>query len=152
MYVGIEEIREAAKSLTPSAFKLYLYLVENEDGWEFVLSPKDFQNSYGLAESTYRKAKQELIDKGYIEEKPKNHFEFYSSPIDRRISIETLRQEANKIGQVIQIYDSELLKKFLEKAKTIQTKTEEEQKKEYMQLIKDMKAAAKKVQEENSLF
>jgi len=42
MYVGIEEIREAAKSLTPSAFKLYLYLVENEDGWEFVLSPKDF--------------------------------------------------------------------------------------------------------------
>lgn len=152
MYVGIEEIREAAKNLTPSAFKLYLYLVENEDGWEFVLSPKDFQNSYGLAESTYRKAKQELVDKGYIEEKPKNHFEFYSSPTNKRISLESLRQEVNKIGQVIQIYDSELLEQFLEKAKKIQKKPAEEQKKDYMLLIKEMRAAAKKVQEENSLF
>ena len=42
MYVGINEIREAAKNLSPSALKLYLYFVENEDGWEFNFSPKDF--------------------------------------------------------------------------------------------------------------
>lgn len=152
MYVGIEEIREAAKELSPSALKLYLYFVENEDEWEFALSPKDFQNAYDLAESTYRKAKQELIDKGYIEEHGKNHFDFYSSPKKRRVTLEDLRKEANRLGQIIQIYDSELLEQFLEKAKKIQQKSKDEQKDDYMTLVKTMQAAAKKLQEENSLF
>lgn len=49
MLVGIDEIREATINLTPSAFKLYLYFVENENDWQFFLSPKDFQKAYGVA-------------------------------------------------------------------------------------------------------
>lgn len=66
MLVGIDEIREAAINLTPSAFKLYLYFVENENDWQFFLSPKDFQKAYGVAESTFRNAKKELIEKNIL--------------------------------------------------------------------------------------
>ena len=56
----------AANSLSPAAFKLFLYLSKNQDGYKNYFSPTDFLNSFNMTERSYRNAKQELIEKGYL--------------------------------------------------------------------------------------
>ena len=152
MYVGIEEIREAAKNLSPSGLKLYLYFVENEDGWEFNLSPKDFQNRYDVAESTYRNAKRELIDKGYIVEEDKNHFTFYSNPEDGLISLDDLRKEIIKIAGHIKEYDINVYNYFNEEALKTKTLNEIEKRKAGIELLKSMRKELDRLEEINSTF
>lgn len=81
LMVNINDIREAAKDLTPASLKLYLYFVENQDGYTFHLSPKDFMQSYNVSESTYRRSKEELIRKGYIVQNDKE-ITFYANKND----------------------------------------------------------------------
>lgn len=152
MYIGIDEIREAAKNLTPSGFKLYLYFAENEDGWEFNLSPKNFQKAYGLAESTYRKAKQELIDKGYIVEHKHNHFVFYSCPADAAVPLDEIRKEINRLAGHIKEYDRELYAKFSEEAKATSGLEEAEKKKAGLDILKRMRKELDKLEIDNSDF
>lgn len=139
MYVGIEEIREAAKKLTPSGFKLYLYFVENEDGWEFNFSPKDFMRSYNVAESTFRNAKHELIDKGYIIEEKNNHFVFYSNPEDNQLSKENLMKELIRIAERIKEYSEEDYENFKYKAYEISQLKVEKRKNLFIELLKEMR-------------
>lgn len=152
MYIGIDEIREAAKNLTPSGFKLYLYFAENEDGWEFNLSPKNFQKAYNLAESTYRKAKQELIDKGYIVEHKHNHFVFYSCPADAVVPLDEIRKEINRLAGHIKEYDKELYAKFSEEAKATSGLEEAEKKKAGLDILKRMRKELDKLEIDNSDF
>lgn len=152
MYVGIDEIREAAKNLTPSGLKLYLYFVENENGWEFNLSPKDFQKNYDVAESTYRNAKKELIDKGYIVEEKNNHFTFYSSPADGLIPLEDLRKEIKRIAGHIREYDINLYNKFNEEALKTRDMEDLEKRKKGLDLLKRMRKELDRLEEENNSF
>ena len=152
MYVGIEEIRQASIDLTPSAFKLYLYFVENEDGWEFNFSPKNFQNVYKVAESTYRKAKQELIDKKYIVEEQHNHFIFYSSPREFNITIDELRRRLNEAAATIEIYNKESYTKYKNEVKEFTNKEEKEKIRCGINLLKRMEQEAHKLKVENNNF
>lgn len=151
MLVGIDEIREAAINLTPSAFKLYLYFVENENDWQFFLSPKDFQKAYGVAESTFRNAKKELIEKKYIIEGDKNHFDFYSTP-QNNIDKETLVKEFNKVGSFLvnEGVDITIYQKKLLEIKSILN--ENEKLKEQLKLLKEMKEELNKIYEGKTLF
>lgn len=80
LIIGNEELQNAYKNLTHSGLALYLYFMENEDGSSFPLSPSDFCKKYNLSESSYRRAKRELKDKGYIVDRDFNRFDFYSQP------------------------------------------------------------------------
>lgn len=152
MYVGIEEIREAAKTLTPSGLKLYLYFAENEGDWKFNLSPKNFQKAYDVAESTYRKAKQELIDKRYIVEQPNNHFIFYTSPAEATISMEDLREEIIRIAEHIKEYNKEIYNSFNNEAIQTNQLDEIEKKKKGLDMLKRMRKELDRLQRENSTF
>lgn len=153
MYIGINEIREAAINLTPSALKLYLYFAENEDEWQFNLSPKNFQKVYGVAESTYRKAKQELVDKGYIVEKEHNHFEFYTSPAEARISFSELREELTWVAGAIRDRDIEVYNKYnAECAKIKEITNMEEKKKVGLDLLRRMKDELARMRKKNHDF
>lgn len=152
MYIGIDEIREATKNLTPSGLKLYLYFAENEAGWNFLLSPKDFYYSYGVAESTYRKAKQELIDKGYIIEGERNHFDFYTVPQDKDISMEDLRSQLKKLGNLIRRYSEDEFQKICVKCDKIKDLPEKEKKQEGKKLLKEMQEEIKQLEKEDSTF
>lgn len=151
MLVGIDEIREAAINLTPSAFKLYLYFVENENEWQFYLSPKDFQKAYNVAESTFRNAKKELIEKKYIIEGDKNCFDFYSTP-QNSIDKETLGKEFNKIGTFLENegIDITIYQKKLLEIKSISNQSKKL--KEQLKVLEEMKKELSKIYENKTLF
>lgn len=151
MLVGIDEIREASINLTPSAFKLYLYFVENENEWQFFLSPKDFQKAYGVAESTFRNAKRELIEKKYIIEGDKNHFDFYSTP-QVNIDKETLGKEFNKIGNFLASEGIDITKYQKKLLEIKQISNENEKLKEQLKVLKEMKEELNKIYENKTLF
>ena len=61
-----KDILEAMSNLKGATFKLYIYILSNQDGYIFGLSQKDVANRAGIPETTYRTAMKELIEKGYL--------------------------------------------------------------------------------------
>lgn len=150
MYIGIEEIREATKNLSPAALKLYLYFAENENDWQFNLSPKNFQKVYDVAESTYRKAKRELIDKGYIIEKEHNCFDFYTTPYENKLSIEEIREALVEAAAKVRYYDVKTFNYYNELARKTEGMSEEEKKKEGLKILKMMRNYLLEVEEKEA--
>lgn len=77
-------LTEAAKHLTYSEYRLFLYLIFNR-GYEknsspFWLSPTAIKENIGLPLQSYREAKVGLIKKGYLEELGGNSLRFNPTP------------------------------------------------------------------------
>ena len=60
--------QKALKELKGNAFKLWCYLRDNKDEYEFGLSNKDACDKCGFSRPTYSAAVQEPIDKEYLVE------------------------------------------------------------------------------------
>lgn len=60
--------REASQLLTPKAFIVYLYLAQNQNGYKFEYSPSAIAEAGLMTKGTATKARQELEEKGYIED------------------------------------------------------------------------------------
>lgn len=80
LQIGIAEWQAASKDLAPAAFKLYLYLASNADGFNLALSQAACAEAIGLKNRTYYRAVEELQDKGYITLKQGNIFNFHCKP------------------------------------------------------------------------
>lgn len=78
---SIEHNREAMLKLTKSGYYLYTYLLQNQDGYNFILHRSHVMKITGLSKSSYYLALQELIDKGYIIDCP-DGYEFHEAPDD----------------------------------------------------------------------
>ena len=61
-----KDILEAMVDLKGATFKLYMYILSNQDSYIFGLSQKDVANRAGIPEATYRTAIKELVDKKYL--------------------------------------------------------------------------------------
>lgn len=96
-----KEYCQAAKELSPSALNLFMYLAKNQDGYEFWLSPKDYYTTFGVTEKTYRNAKRELIDKGYLKEKDTNKITFNSRGAFKRTK-ESVKEELKRLYVLLQ--------------------------------------------------
>ena len=57
---------KAMRDLSPSAFKLWIYMGKNQNDYVFALSQKDVSENTGLSSRTYYIAVHELMDKGYL--------------------------------------------------------------------------------------
>lgn len=96
-YVAVrtqESEQLAARTLKPVAFKLWLYITANSDGYIFDLSRADACAKYGIGTRSYTDALKELQEAGYMVAKPgKTHsFMFYDMPqTDEVISIEVCK-------------------------------------------------------------
>lgn len=124
--IGFDEIREAANELKPGTLKLYLYLIENIDGFDFWLSPADVMAKYKISKSTYDRAKAELIEKGYLVE-TKGKLHFYANKEDRKMPIEELRKNINDLFKKAKLTCSiEQIEDFKTKADKIKLMTNEE--------------------------
>ena len=77
LQIGIAEWQEACKVLSPAAFKLYLYLASNANGFKLALSQVAVENAIGISKSSYHRAVKELEEKGYLIHKSGNAFIFY---------------------------------------------------------------------------
>lgn len=61
-----EDIFFAAQDLKDTTFKLYMYLISNQDGYIAGLSRQDVINKTGISESSYKRGMKELEEKGYF--------------------------------------------------------------------------------------
>ena len=104
----------AAQELTPSALKLYMYLIKNKNEYNFNFTPKKFCETFNVNSKTCTNAKRELTEKGYIKEYDSNKLYFSSSAIFRETK-ENLKKELLQKANVLKIKSKELYSKFYNK-------------------------------------
>ena len=82
LQVSINEWTTAFATLKPGTFGLYLYLCGNMDGFNLALSSVAVQRALGYSDSTYRRAKKELIEKGYliVSDRSPHAMDFFPTP------------------------------------------------------------------------
>lgn len=61
-----KDIFFASRNLKDTTFKLYMYLISNQDQYIGGLSKVDVINQTGISESSYKRAMAELQEKGYF--------------------------------------------------------------------------------------
>ena len=62
----VDTIYKAAKDLKGNTFKVYIYLLCNQNGFRFGLSPQDISNKMGISVDSARDAINSLIAANYI--------------------------------------------------------------------------------------
>ena len=76
-----DNLIEAMNLLSPAAFKVYVCLLFNKDGYKVEFSPEHLKRMTGLCKDTVRKAVGQLINCGYIEELKENKLVFHEERI-----------------------------------------------------------------------
>lgn len=61
-----EDMLLAMNNLKDTSFKIYMYLISNQDGYVAGLSRQDVINKTGISESSYKRGMKELEEKGYF--------------------------------------------------------------------------------------
>lgn len=74
-----DNLLSAMKNLSHTAFKVYVYLLFQKDGYSVCYSPEYIHKAANMCKDTARKAIKELIEKGYIDENEKG-YDFYEYP------------------------------------------------------------------------
>lgn len=74
---NLNSLRKALKELSPNAFKLYMYFAKNQDGYTFALSRADVMNATNISASTYTRAINEMMEKGYLVQSKGRFYEFH---------------------------------------------------------------------------
>lgn len=80
---GQKQEQFAARTLSPSAFKVWLYITSNRDGWDFDLYAVDVEATYGVKPRSYTNAIKELEVAGYLVPKKdgqKRYYYFFDYP------------------------------------------------------------------------
>lgn len=105
MVAYIDNIAKASKNLrNTNAFKLYVYLLSNQNHFTFAFSPKAFAENWGLDLRTAQNTVKILIEKGYLVKDRGNHYVFSETPRDNSIeAVNEIRKEFNskKEGKVL---------------------------------------------------
>ena len=73
-------LANASKILTPTGFKLYLYLATNKDGYSLDFSPKHFSDLYGVSYDSARKAPADLMNNHFLVPNKDGKYDFYEEP------------------------------------------------------------------------
>ena len=76
----LNNLNEAMQELEGKAsFKLYMYLAQNQDGYEMALSSSDFFDKASCGNTAYTTAFEELVKKGYLVQSmyQSNKYNFY---------------------------------------------------------------------------
>lgn len=71
-----DNLLDAMKSLTPAAFKVYMCLLFNANGYILDFSPEHFSDMTGLCRDTVRKSLALLRSEGFIEYEDTSKYKF----------------------------------------------------------------------------
>ena len=91
--ISNKNLRLAMYNLKGNAFKLYCYLCDNEDGWDFDLYPCDFQRVANVSHDTYLSAFKQLEEKGYLKQS------------NTRKNVYQFKEEGSKVSPIPQKQD-----------------------------------------------
>ena len=75
-----DNLQQAMLDLTPAAFKVYIALLFNADGYRLDFSPEHIKDLTGLCKDTIRKAMTLLELRGYIKTLEFNKYIFSETP------------------------------------------------------------------------
>ena len=75
-----DNLKQAMLDLTPAAFKVYICLLFNADGYKLDFSPEHIKNITGLCKDTIRKAMTLLELRGYIKTVDYGKYIFSETP------------------------------------------------------------------------
>lgn len=76
-----DNITQAARLLSgEAAFKLYLYLLANQDKYVDNFSPANFSKEFGVSADRCRKVFSQLEEVGYLVCSGKDEYQFYEEP------------------------------------------------------------------------
>ena len=102
---NIFAVVKAAKELTDRAFKVYVRLNLNKNGFVSPLSPAWLKKEIGINSDKCRRAINELIEKGYLKrsDKQSNYYTFFELPTaDLQVHTADLQEVYNKSeGEII---------------------------------------------------
>lgn len=73
---------KAMHDLSGSAYKMYVYLCQNRDSTQFLISATKFCKISGLSPRSYVLAKQELVKNNYLVLREDGDYDFYNAPHD----------------------------------------------------------------------
>ena len=99
--INCDTLAEASRNISGEvAFKLYLYLASNKNGYELSFSPQHFSNIYGCSIDASRRAFVKLVEANYIINKGNNSFEFFETPQERRPRLDIQPERRSYKGQL----------------------------------------------------
>ena len=104
LQIGIDEWKEASKKLSPSAFKIYLYLAGNADGFNLALSKQAVENDLGIKKTAYYDAMKELEALDYLHTIQGNIKEFTTTPT---VKAENGEEEQKKRSAKMEYFSEE---------------------------------------------
>lgn len=80
--INLNALELAMSTLSPNAFKMWVYLGKNQNNYTFALSKVDTLKWCGFSKNTYTTVFRELEGKGYLVERQdgSKHFDFYEIP------------------------------------------------------------------------
>lgn len=79
--VHYDTITQASRNLSgEAAFKLYLYLLSNQDKYIDNFSPANFSKEFGISVDRCRKVFSQLEEVGYLIKSGNNEYQFYEEP------------------------------------------------------------------------
>lgn len=104
------DILKASKELTANGMKLYLYLAKNPDGYSFYFSPADFCQTYDITDRTFRRAREELVEKGYLQKGEHNNVFFNAGGLGD--SVEFLRKKIIEISKLLKEENDDLFEEY----------------------------------------
>lgn len=105
-------IDQASKNLKGQvAFKLWLYLAGNTDGYTEAFSPQAIKDRLGVSLDSARDAFKQLVQKKYLvlEEGTKNRYQFYEKPKHNLSAIEVKKKFVNDDEKEVYLTYQELL-------------------------------------------
>lgn len=99
--INLAAAENAGMTLNGNEFKLWFYIAKNQNGYSFALSKANFCKQMNVSASTYHRAIDTLISKGYLvaEENNKNtyrFFEFCKRPIEKESFSAGIPKSKNK--------------------------------------------------------
>lgn len=107
----IDSIELASQNIHKGvSFRLYMYLINNQDKYAAALSPQDFSDRYGVSLNSAKEAVNDLISLGYLVQRAKNIYDFYEIPHAETIEpVEEIKKKFKINGEVFELTLNELI-------------------------------------------
>lgn len=82
--INLKAMEQAAIELDAGAFKLWVYFAKNQNNYNFALSSKDVEETFGMKIKQYNNAVETLIEKKYLVNTSGNNYNFYEVPVNTK--------------------------------------------------------------------
>lgn len=96
--INLKAMEQAAINLDAGAFKLWVYFAKNQNNYNFALSSKDVEETFGMKIKQYNNAVETLIEKKYLVNTSGNNYDFYEVPVNTKKDNDVITFEDNTLS------------------------------------------------------